>query len=399
MTPRTTIAQARLLLDTLRFGSDESVERLRARWATADHGALVTLAKYEGAELWLARRLRTSGIALDPPSTAALDAAATRARARTLRADAALAAVLAAFRATEVECVLLKSSALRRLTERMPFADARTSADVDLLVPESDGDHALGVLRARGWSLLDLSAVAVTGDAAVPEPDERGTLRAALASVPKHHLPSVADASGVAIELHTSTGASVRPMEAWRRAVSARVRVTVEGEAAWVPSDTWLLVHAVSHALLDTGMQARSGLRLRYWLDGAVLIGAGDVQWSLVRERIASGELGAPALVRAWLWTAAQLAGVDIGIDELGTGDLVALQLERLLAWRLHVLARYPATGRWGQKLLEEGARIEAGMGAEAAWKPEPWRVRLRQRTAQLWARGAWGWWRARLSS
>ena len=45
-----------------------------------------------------------------------------------MRADAALESVLAAFRATQVECVLLKSAALRRLTARLPYADARTSA-------------------------------------------------------------------------------------------------------------------------------------------------------------------------------------------------------------------------------------------------------------------------------
>jgi hypothetical protein len=293
--------------------------------------------------------------------------------------------------------VLLKSAALRRLTARLPYADARTSADVDLLVSPADGDHALGVLRARGWSLLDASDIRQTGEVAEPVPGERGTQRASLAAQPKLHLPSVADASGVAIELHLSTGPSVRPMEAWRRAVTARVQAQVSEHPAWVPTDTWLLVHAVTHALADTMESARGGLRLRHWLDGAVLVGGGELRWDLIRERVDSGEMGPSALARAWLWSAATLAGVAIGIDELGPGDLAPLPLERLLAWRLHVLARHAATDRWGQKLLEEGARTEIGLAPELPWKPEPWRVRLRHRGAQLAARAQYRWWRMRV--
>lgn len=396
MTPREALEHARLLLDTLRLGGDGDPS-LAARWARVDDGALVTLAKYEGAEIWLARQLRANDITLSSASADALDAAATRARARTLRADAALGAVLEAFRATQVECILLKSAALRRLTARMPFADARTSADVDLLVPEADGDHALGVLRARGWSLLDVDEVKGRDEAVPPPPGERDTVRAMLASAPKHHLPAVADASGVAIELHVSTGPSVRPMEAWRRAMSSREPVHVDTHAASVPSDTWLLVHAATHAITDAVEMARSGLRLRHWLDGAVLTCGAQVRWDHVRERIGTGEMGPPPLVRAWLWTAAQLCGRAIGIDELGTGDMAALDLDRLLAWRLHVLARHTATDRWGQKLLEEGARIEAGLAPEMPWKTEPWQLQLRRRSAQWSARAAWGWWRVRV--
>ena len=396
MRPPEALEHARLLLDTLRLAPDTIDATLAARWARADDTALVTLAKYEGAEIWLARRLRAHGITLGAASADALDAAALRARARTMRADAALESVLEAFRATQVECVLLKSAALRRLTARLPYADARTSADVDVLVSPADGDHALGVLRARGWSLLDLAEVVQTGDLAVPAPSERGTRRASLAAQPKHHLPSVADASGVAIELHLSTGPSVRPMEAWRRAITARVQATVGTHQAWVPTDTWLLVHAVTHALSDTMESARGGLRLRHWLDGAVLIAGGELRWDLIRERVETGELGPSALARSWLWSAATLAGVPLGIDEIGPGDLAPLPLERLLAWRLHVLARHAATDRWGQKLLEEGARTEIGLAPELPWKPETWRVRLRRRSAQLAARASYRWWRLR---
>ncbi len=397
MIPRDDLAHARLLLDTLSLGPQADAGALGARWKGADHGALVTLAKYEGAELWLARRLRTLGVVLTSAAAAALDAAASRSRARNLRADAALAAVLHAFHATQVECVLLKSAALRQLTGRLPLGDARASADVDLLVSEAEGDNALGILRARGWELVTLPSESLTGVDARPIAGERGTWRASRAVIPAHHLPSVADRSGVAIELHLSTGPTVRPLEAWRRAMSDRATVTVDGMSAVVPSDSWLLVHAVAHALGDTEERARAGLRLRYWLDGALLIAAGQVRWQTVRERVESGELGPPQLARTWLWTAAELAGRPAGIDELGHGDLAALQLDRMLAWRLHVLARHDAGARWGRKLLEEGARIEAGLDSEMPWKPASLSIRIRQRGSQWAARAAWWGWRARL--
>ena len=397
MIPRDDLASARLLLDTLGAGSPTDADALGRRWQGAEQGALVTLAKYEGAELWLARRLRTMGVTLTGAAAAALDAAASRSRARNLRADAALVAVLQAFRATHVECVLLKSAALRRLTGRLPLGDARASADVDLLVPEAEADNALGILRARGWELVTLPGELLTGVDARPVAGERGTVRASRAVIPPHHLPSVADSIGVAIELHVSTGPLVRPVEAWRRAMSDRATVTIDNVSAVVPSDTWLLVHAVAHALGDTEESARAGLRLRNWLDGALLIAGGQVRWETVRERVKSGELGPPHLARAWLWTAAELASQPAGIEELGSGDMAALQLDRMLAWRLRVLERHDAGSRWGRKLLEEGARIEAGLGAAMPWKPEPLAVRLRQRGSQWAARASWWGWRARL--
>ena len=402
MRPRDELATARLLLDTLSLGDSVDTGQLRARWALAPHGALVTLAKYEGAELWLAQRLRALGITLAEAPAAALDAAATRTRARTMRADAALVAVLEAFRAAQVDCILLKSAALRRLTARLPMAGARATSDVDLLVPEADGDHALGVLRARGWSLLDAPHGAGSDDPAVAAPrapiapsNERGTMRAERMGAPHHHLPSVADASGVAIELHTTTGHAVRPMEAWRRAVADRQPANLDGVVAWAPGDSWLLLHAVAHGLGDAGERARSGLRLRYWLDGAILIAGNTLRWDVIRERVGTGETGPPALARAWLWTAAGIAGCRVGIDELGSGEVAAFELDRLLAWRLRVLERHDATSRWGRKLLEEGARIEAGLPPELAWSPEPLRARVRRRAAQWLARAHWAWWRA----
>ncbi|MBI3789429.1 MAG: hypothetical protein HY275_00935, partial [Gemmatimonadetes bacterium] len=171
----------------------------------------------------------------------------------------------------------------------------------------------------------------------------------------------------------------------------------VEEQHAFAPTDSWLLVHAVTHALADADERAGAGFRLRYWLDGAVLVLGGEIRWELVRDRIESGEVGDPRLARGWLWAASRLAGQPIGMDELGTGDLTALQLERLLAWRLTVLSRYAGTDRWGRKLLEEGARAEVGLLPERPWKPLGPIAELRRRAATRAARLAWGWWRFRL--
>jgi hypothetical protein len=395
MRTRAAVEHARLLLDTLRLGGAPDAAELRARWQGARQEALVTLARFEGAELWLARRLKQAGIALAGPAADALDAAATRTRARNLRADAALARALEALAAAHVPCVLLKSSALRQLTARLPLAGARASADVDLLVAEAQGEHALGVLRARGWRPLDYEAqgrIAPTAPAG-----ETGTQRARLAAQPAHHLPSLADETGVAIELHVSTGPNVRPMEAWRRALADSAPITVEGAAGFVPSDSWLLLHALTHALNDADERAAGGLRLRYWLDGAVLLAGGHVRWDLVRERVAAGEAHPAPLARTWLYAAAELAGVAVGMDELGTGDLAPLHLERLLAWRLWVLARHDATSRWGRLLLEEGARAEAGLGAALPWAPLGTTARLRRAVAVAAARARWSAWRISL--
>ncbi|MBI2795875.1 MAG: nucleotidyltransferase family protein [Gemmatimonadetes bacterium] len=372
------LLHGRLLCDTLRLGDLDDGERARlaALWRDADQGALVALALHEGAELWLQRRLKAAEIALADDARATLGAAATRVRAGVMRADAALARVAGIFASAGVEMVPLKSAALRRLTGRLPLADARGVSDVDLLVPELEADRASVVLRGHQFVPLQAEESRPPGH---------------------HHRVPLADAWGVAVELHESTHQAVRPAEAWRRATHRPQLAWIDGHQLQLASDTELLWHALVHANRDAGEQARIGLRLRYWLDGAVLVAGSVIDWSLIRSRLDGGELDSPELARAWLWWAASLAGRSLGFSEIGMGELGALDLPRLLAWRLHVLARHSAESRWREKLLEEGARAEGGLPRRARNPGASFVAGARSAAAALAARAAHAAWKAGL--
>ena len=60
------------------------------------------------------------------------------------------------------------------------------------------------------------------------------------------------------------------------------------------------------------------------------------------------------------------------------------------VSWRLRVLARRGQSGRWREKLLEEGARGEAAMPLEPAHRAARAAARLRHALA---SRGARLWW------
>ena len=373
-------AHGQLLVDTLHLGDagDDDHAALASGWSRVDQDVLVAQAVREGAELWLHRRLRAAQVVLAVGPRDALEVAARHVRARTMRADAALARVAAIFATADVAMVPLKSAALRRLTSRLPLADARASADVDVLVPEHEADRATIVLRGKHFS-----PVVATG--AVPEGH--------------HHRAPLADDTGVAVEVHATTHPAVRPAEAWRRATRDAQGAAIDGVPLQLPCDTELLWHALAHAHLDASDHARIGLRLRYWLDGAVLIAGGTIDWATIRSRLDGGELRPPELARAWLWWAAALAGRTLGFAELGASEVGALDLPRLLAWRLHVHADHPADSRWREKLLEEGARAEAGLprrGKEAGNSPA---TAARRAAAALAARAAYSAWRAGLAT
>ena len=372
------LSQGRLLCDTLRVTAADDGERARlaTMWRDADRGALVALAMHEGAELWLQRRLKPLGIGLGDTAHATLDAAARRTRAGTMRADAALAHVTAIFAAAEVEVIPLKSAAMRRLTGRLPLADARGAADVDLLVREVEADRACAVLREHHF-------VPLVSETARP--------------VNHHHRAPMADQSGTAVELHVTTHATVVPREAWRRATMQPQLAEVDGHRVQLPGDTELLWHALAHASRDATEEARLGLRLRYWLDGAVLVAGGTIDWTVIRERLDGSELESPELGRAWLWWAAVLGGRALGLDEIGTGEIRALDLPRLLAWRLRVLGEHPPESRWREKLLEEGARVEAGVPGRPGGEGSSLYAAARHAIATQAARARYALWRAGL--
>ena len=307
----------------------------------------------EGAAIWLSRRLKELGIALPAEPQAQLDKAAKRGLAHALRVDGETATSLATLRAVGIEAVPLKAAAMRRLTARVPYADARAPNDLDLLVREADARRAFDTLLAKGYH--------VQKDTNPPE---------------HHHLPPIAGPLGIAVELHSSTAPEVTPDEAWFRATRE-------------PRDTELLWHAASHAVFDINDHAAKGTRLRNWIDAAALLSArAPIDWALIRGRLDSGESAQPDSVRAWLRTAAWLGGVTLERDALGR-DGPAMDLGRLIAWRLHVIRQHGRESRWARRLLEESARGESLLPVEPANTEATTGARLRHvigaRAARMW--------------
>lgn len=366
------MSDARLLIDTLQLLPAGDASSMTARWKAADTSAIVRLAEYEGAALWLNRRLKTLDIALVGMANDRLTPAATRAIAKSLRIDAETDEVLEILDEGQVPVIPLKSAVLRRIVSRVPHADARAPSDVDLLVHADMAQRAWDVLIANGYAR-----------AHAPSPSDA-----------QHHLPVLIGPLGVGVELHLTTAPEVAPEEAWRRATIDGATAVYNGAARTVPGDTELLWHALSHSIGTAVLEARDGLRLRYWLDAAALIAAGvDLDWARIRERIESSEVHDPAFVRGWLLVASELAGRALPPSALGSGSVVPFNLERQLAWRLRMFARYAASGRWERLLLEEGARGEASLPVEP---PQPGIPAFARTRHGLATRAARLWWLAR---
>ena len=352
---------ARLLIDTLRFAPPDDARALATAWSAADAGAIVRLVEYEGVALWLHRRLKSLGVTLDGEPRVRLAAGARHATAHSLRTDAEATASLAILSAAGVPAVLLKGAAMRRIAARVRDADARASSDVDLIVPADLAQHAWDALVASGYSPPKTSGPA-----------------------DGHHLPALAGPIGIAVEIHTTTVAATPGAEAWRRA-------SHDGDAVLaVSSDTELLWNAVAHAVVTAADAGRSGVRLRYWLDPAALLASSTtIDWDRIRARLLSSECAFPDLARVWLRTASDLAGVALPEDALGNERANRFDLERVLSWRLRVLARPDQKSRWVEKLLEEGARGEVSLPIEpphrAASTPARLRHAVASRAARLW--------------
>lgn len=128
-----------LLIDTLRLGErDESA--LAARWRSADARGLpelVALVAYEGATIWLFRRLRAVGALELLPSDISdnLRRQAFEDASLRLEVEAEVATVVPILERAGVPVILIKGIARCALADRYPYLDARATEDVDLLVP------------------------------------------------------------------------------------------------------------------------------------------------------------------------------------------------------------------------------------------------------------------------
>jgi hypothetical protein len=123
-----------LLLDTLRLRDTPDREQLAAAWRAVDPTGLSELLDYEGAALWLYRRLADDGIlnVVEQTFAAELTKRARQTIAYNLLVDVQRDAVIRTLGSARIPHLLLKGCALRRMASRVPHADARLTADVDV---------------------------------------------------------------------------------------------------------------------------------------------------------------------------------------------------------------------------------------------------------------------------
>lgn len=369
---------AGLLLDTLALTGDaaEPDNEIARRWHGAPHHDLVALAVSEGVALWLARRLQLFSVRLESGAQKTLAAAATTVRASTMRVDAALERTVALLQDDSIEVVLLKSVALRRCTSRLPMADARASSDVDVLVREQDADRAVDVLGRNGFAFLT--------------PD------AAHAMLDRHHRAPMVDRWGVGIELHVTTDPRLARSEAWARANDAATDLPFSARMVRVPNDFELLSNAVAHAHKHAYVVEEPDLRLKYWLDGAVLMRGGTIDSARVLSRLRTDDLAPHGFAVSWLRWALRLAGLPSSIPhDDGRGG--HFDLQRLLGWRLLIRGIAERSPRWHARLTQEAKRHELDLPRLASPPDASAIGRVRRGAATLAARARYASWYALL--
>lgn len=358
-----------VLLGTLRLGDEPTPAETQSAWRGLETAGLSALVDHEGCALWLYRRLKGAGaLAVPQPHfTAWLSQRSRDQAARNLLVDARIDRLSEWLRQCGYPHVWLKGAARRAGAARYPYADARATNDVDLIVPQEVAQEVWEGLRRSGYE--------PAGPPGLTPPDH-------------FHLVPLWSEDRVAVELHLSTSTQVSPEEAWRRATSSGVTVSRDGRTLAIPGATELLWHGMAHGLLH----GTRGFRLRYLLDASVVLASGEpVAWDTVAERLQSSEVPSRELSLAWLGAAASLAGCTLPPD---LGGVAPFALGRALRWRLAVLRRSAGYPRAAEKLVEEGTRAEIGWPLLPGVPGTSAAVRLRRRSASLAARGVYQAWR-----
>ena len=315
-----------LLRATLHQEAEDHPEELAEAWAAPPPG-ITELAWYEGASLWLYRRLATLGLrdGVAGPIREALRLQVLGVAGINLRIDEAARQVLQLLGRAGIPVVALKGIARRALASRWPLLDARPVSDVDLLLSPDEVVPAWEFLRGQGYTL------------ALPGSEQRYT--------DHHHLPGLIGPGGGAIELHRSTSLTLGPSEAWARLRGDAETVQWQGIEILVPSPTELVWHSISHAATDGVL----GFRIRHWLDLVGLLTAGaPVDWDAIGQRIIAEPVPDaltlkpvnPTVLRQWLGGAAELLAKSTTAEwrHLAT----PVDLERLLNGRARPLISKP---------------------------------------------------------
>ena len=315
-----------LLLRTLRLATTRADgDALRDGWGLADHRGLDNLIDFEGCALWLSRRLRQIRANLgDRVTQLAHDLAA-----RNLLVDAETETTLGHLAALDVPCILLKGAARRALAHELPFADARPTFDLDILVPAAAAPDVWHALRREGYLLVHPGRK--------PRPEH-------------HHLPGLLGPVGVAVEIHTSVAPGISPEVSWERLRPTARRIHRFGVAIMVPSPTELLWDGMMHAVRG----GARGFRLYQFLAASCIVASGggaEAALQQIRARLAPTSAPPVALTSAWLAAATWLGGV--GEDDPPAG------LQRALQWRLTVARRLSPDHRALGAFADEASRLE----------------------------------------
>jgi len=214
---------AELLAHTLRLGGGFDTGRLAAEWREARTTGLVRLVEFERCALWLERRLRQIGACAltEHGFPRWLRQRAHAEAAGNLLVDAQVAAVARRLAEWDVPHVFLKGTARRIASDLYPFADARATHDVDVLVPAARAQAVWDGLRRVGYE------PALPPGEAPPRPEH-------------HHLQPLWDGARVAVEVHCSTSPAVAPDLAWDRANAHARDITRDGLRLRIPSATEL---------------------------------------------------------------------------------------------------------------------------------------------------------------
>ncbi len=356
--------------------TDEAGAMWRALSASRGYDGVV---QREGATLWLYRRLHDRGVPLDSPAGAMLRQSAHEQLMLGLRVDGETRAVAMILRTAAIPFVPIKGPARRIAAGLYPYADARATSDVDVLVAEARVREAFDTLVKHGYQ---------------PAIDPK------LSRAEHFHLSPLMGERGVAVELHTSTAPWLTPSDAWQRQSNDFDTIRWEGQDFVISGATELLWHGMAHAFID----GADGFRLRTFLDGAVVIASGrSIDWACLAQRIAAGEIreaergtAVPARqLKRWIATAGMLAGVAVPAEFAADGQY---PVARMLHWKSLVL--HAGVGRAArERLVEEAVRSETGMSLTPSPQGASTWVRGRRRVATALARAGYASWRAALSA
>ena len=349
---------ADLLLDTLSWRDPGAP--VAPRWVGAPLRGLGRLVAYEGCAIWLSRRMAELGAPRPEAFRTWLERRVKDDLARNLMVDGEAGRMLAVLAELDVPHVLLKGMAWR-LRTGVPYAGARTLRDVDVLLPERRAAEVWDALVARGYTRV--------------LPEGHGF-------VIEHHLPALFGPGGVSVELHTSASHHGRAADSWNRIWPGALAVELDGRPTRIPAMTEMLWQTVEHAAHD----GTEGFRLRRWLDAAVALRSGEaIRWEDIAARVAGDEVRDARAARAWLGTAAELAGKEVPREVLGS--VRPFDLRGALRWRLSVLSRREPASRVAVPLLEEGTRSALGWSLSPSAPGRSLYVRARHRIASAVAR------------